>query len=144
MRDQLNRPSMIVLVADDDDDMRTLVRETLQAEGCITMEARDGGELLEMLRDGLDEPSLRPDILVTDVKMPRLSGLGVLDALRKARWALPVIVMTVVSDESIHSVAKRLGAVGVLRKPFAPEALLTAVRTAALSAKACGAPSGGG
>jgi DNA-binding response OmpR family regulator len=130
VRDQPSRPSIVVLVADDDEDMRSLVRETLHADGCTTIEARDGGELLEMLRDGLEEPSLCPDVLVTDVKMPRLSGLGVLDALRRARWALPVIVMTVVSDESIHSVAKRLGAAGILRKPFEPGELVAAVRGA--------------
>jgi CheY-like chemotaxis protein len=142
MRDQPSRAPMTVLVADDDDDMRSLVRETLHADGCTTMEARDGGELLEMLRDGLDEPSLRPDVLVTDVKMPRLSGLGVLDAIRRARWDLPVVVMTVVSDESIHSVAKRLGAVGVLRKPFEPEDLVAAVRNAVRPASAGGSAGG--
>jgi len=85
---------------------------------------------LDLLGEALDEPGLRPDVVVSDVKMPRLSGLGVLGALVQARWKLPVVMMTVVSDESIHAVAKRLGAVGVLHKPFDPDDLMTAVRNA--------------
>ena len=123
-------PPELVLVADDDDDMRCLVSATLQAEGYSTLEACDGAELLELLRRAFDEPALRPDVLVTDVRMPRLSGLGVLDALRRAHWTLPVVMMTVVTDESIHNVARRLGAARVLRKPFEADDLLTAVRDA--------------
>ena len=125
-----SREFLRVLVADDDEDMRALVTATLHADGCSTVEACDGQELLELLRTSLDEPWLRPDVVVADVKMPRLSGLGVLAALKRARWDLPVVMITVVSDESIHTVAKRLGAVGVLHKPFDPDDLLTAVRNA--------------
>lgn len=121
-----------VLVADDDDEMRTLVIQMLQTDGCVAAEARDGAELLELLEQAFDEPSLRPDVVITDVKMPRLSGLGVLDALRRARWSLPVVVITAVSDESIETVARRLGATGVLHKPFDPDDLMTAVRNAKL------------
>jgi CheY-like chemotaxis protein len=125
-----SRDVLRVLVADDDEDMRALVTATLHADGCSTVEACDGEELLELLRISLDEPWLRPDVVVADVKMPKLSGLGVLAALKRARWDLPVVMITVVSDESIHTVAKRLGAVGVLHKPFDPNDLLTAVRNA--------------
>ena len=121
---------LLVLVADDDEDMRAHVAATLRADGCSIIEARDGAELLEVLRHAINDPELRPDVLVTDVRMPRLSGLGVLDALRRAQWNLPVIMMTVVSDESIRTVAKRLGAIGVLHKPFDPNDLVIAVRNA--------------
>ena len=121
---------LLVAVADDDDDLRALVIDALQKDGCSTLEAHDGVELLELLRRSLDEPSLRPDVLVADVKMPRLSGLGVLQALLRAHWPLPSILITAVSDESVETVARRLGAVGVLHKPFDPDDLLTAVRNA--------------
>ena len=62
--------------------------------------------------------------------MPRLSGLGVLDALRRAQLHFPVILMTVLADSSVYVVAKRLGAVGVLMKPFDVDDLRTAVLNA--------------
>jgi CheY-like chemotaxis protein len=119
-----------VLVADDDEDMRALVVATLHAGGCSTAEAHDGRELLDLLRNGLDGADLRPDVIVADVKMPGLSGLGVLEALQRAKCETPVVLITVVTDETIHTVAKRLGAVGILHKPFDPDDLVTAVRNA--------------
>jgi CheY-like chemotaxis protein len=130
MHTSTSRDPLLVLVADDDDDMRALVTETLRADGCTTLEARDGEELLDLLRHALVESGSRPDVVLTDVKMPRLSGLGVLEALRLTRWSLPVVMMTALLDASIDTVAKRLGAVGVLRKPFDPDDLLTAVHNA--------------
>ena len=66
--------------ADDHDDMREAVVGSLRAAGHRTMEARDGEELLELLRNAGEDPLLRPDVVVTDVRMPKLSGLGVLSA----------------------------------------------------------------
>ena len=124
------RAPLLVYVADDDQDMRAFVGEALRADGCATLEAGDGEELLGLFQLALRDPELCPDVLVTDVKMPRLSGLGVLATLKHAGWRLPTIMITVVSDDSIHTVAKRLGAVGVLHKPFDPADLVIAVRHA--------------
>jgi FixJ family two-component response regulator len=103
--------SLRVLVADDDDDMRALVAALLHANGFEVLEVRDGEAAL-------------------DVKMPKFSGLGVLSALRRSAMGLPVILMTALSDASVGTLAKRLGAVAVLRKPFAPEDLLNAMAKA--------------
>jgi CheY-like chemotaxis protein len=121
---------MRVWIADDDDDLRALVVATLRDDGHATVEARDGAELLELLAVARVEPSLRPDVLISDVKMPKLSGLGVLESLRASEWRPPVVLITVLSDDSIYTVARRLGAVGVLHKPFDDDDLLTAVRNA--------------
>jgi two-component system response regulator AtoC len=128
--DRESQPT-VVMVADDDDDFRAALVATLQAGGHSTIEARDGQELLEMLERVQGDPSgLQPDVLITDVKMPRLSGLGVLEALRGARWNLAVVVVTALSDLSIDTVATRLGAVRVLHKPFDSDDLLAVVRDA--------------
>jgi len=120
-----------VMIADDDDDFRAVVVAALRAEGHSTVEACDGEELVEALeRFRAGAPGLRPDVLITDVKMPKLSGFGVLESLRSARWNLAVVVVTAMSHESIDVVAKRLGAAQVLHKPFDPAALLAAVRNA--------------
>jgi DNA-binding response OmpR family regulator len=119
-----------ILVADDDDDMRALMVNTLRSDGYAVVEAHDGAELLEILRDALEDVGVRPDIVITDIKMPRLSGFGVLQALRRAHVRMPVILVTAFGDESMHVVAKRLGAVGVLQKPFDVDDLRTVVMNA--------------
>jgi CheY-like chemotaxis protein len=124
-------PPLTVLVADDDEDMRELVAESLRCDGHCVIEARDGAELLERLGQALDHPGTRPDVVISDVLMPNLSGLGVLDALRRAQWHVPVILMTVLSDDSVRTTARRLGAVTVFRKPIDPDDLRTAVLNAA-------------
>jgi CheY-like chemotaxis protein len=121
-----------VVVADDDDDLRALVVATLRANDYEVIEARDGGELLEILERTTDASS-RPDVIVTDVKMPLLSGLGVLSAMRRARLSIPVVVMTAYSHDSVRTVARRLGAVGVVHKPFDVDDLLTAVMNAPIA-----------
>jgi CheY-like chemotaxis protein len=118
---------MRLLIADDDDDVRALVVNALREDGHEISEARDGAELLARLEEALDDPSVRPDVVLTDIMMPGLSGLGVLEALKRARMHLPVVLMTVLHDESIHVVARRLGAVGVLRKPIDFDNLRTAI-----------------
>ncbi len=128
-----------VLVADDDDDLRDLIAETLRSDGYTVVEARDGCEALDYLTYALDIPALRPDILLTDVRMPRLSGLGVLEALKMAEVIVPTVVMTMLEDESGRAVAKRLGAVGVLRKPFDVDDLRTALLNAERALEATGA-----
>ena len=126
-------PGTTVLVADDDEDVRTLVASVLRADGYVVVEASDGAELLSRLEAALEDPTTRPDVVVADVMMPKLSGLGVLDTLRRAQVHLPVLLMTVLEDVSIHVVARRLGALGVLHKPFDMDDLRTAVLNACLA-----------
>jgi CheY-like chemotaxis protein len=123
-------PKTTVIVADDDDDLRALVVDTLRADGYTVVEARDGAELLALLSDTLGDPIARPDVIITDVLMPKLSGLGVLEELRRARVHMPVLMMTGFAPASVAAVAKRLGAVGVLKKPFDADALRAAVQNA--------------
>jgi CheY-like chemotaxis protein len=106
------------------------VTTTLRAGGYDIREAGDGAELLDMLLEAADHPLLRPYAVVADVRMPKLSGLGVLATLRRSSWNIPVILITALTDESVQTVARRLGAVGVLRKPFDMNDLLTAVLNA--------------
>jgi CheY-like chemotaxis protein len=119
-----------VLVADDDDELRALVVDALRADGYIVIEARDGEEMLAILDDALTNPATRPDVIVADVRMPKLSGLGVLHALRRSGVRLPFVMMTGFYPASVEVVAKRLGAQGVLRKPFDLDDLRTAVMNA--------------
>jgi DNA-binding response OmpR family regulator len=119
-----------VLVADDDEAMLEVVAAGLRAEGYQVGTVCDGGQLVEWLDGALSFPDDMPDIIITDIRMPALSGLGALKALRRARMSMPVIVMTSFADESVRTFATRLGAVAILKKPFELDDLLTAVMNA--------------
>ena len=123
-------PGTKVLVAEDDEELRAVVVEALRDDGYTVAEARDGAELLSMLNDSLPDPAKRPDVVVADVRMPKLSGLGVLEQLKHDRVRVPVVIITGFAPQSVSVVARRLGAVGVLRKPFDLDDLRTAVMNA--------------
>lgn len=109
-----------VLLAEDDDELRTLIAYGLRAHGIKVSEARNGKELLDYLHwlflRGYRETSL--DVVVTDVEMPGANGLDILSGLRRAEWATPVILVTAFPEEHVLAEAERLGAVAVLEKPF--------------------------
>lgn len=109
-----DRPS--VLVADDFDDLRSLVRLCLEGRGWDVREASDGAEALDACRHA------PPDLILLDVNMPRLDGWTVLAQLQADAELrhIPVIMLT--SAEGPHSVADGLerGAHDFVGKPFAP------------------------
>lgn len=127
-------PSTIYL-AEDDDDMRALIAASLKADGYDVVEAKDGAELLDLLAGASTQPMRRPDIIVSDVLMPCYSGLGVLAALHKSAWKVPVILITARRDESVVNDAMRLGASAVVHKPFDIDDLRTAILSVSLDAQ---------
>jgi len=116
-----------IFLAEDDDDMRALISLALRNDGYDVREAKDGAELLELLANASSSPMARPDLIVTDVLMPGYSGLGVLAALHKSAWHVPVILITARRDDGVVSDARRLGAAAVVHKPFDLDDLRTAI-----------------
>jgi len=112
-----------ILVADDDDSVRSLLRLTLPAGGVEVVEARDGEEALELIS------AHAPDLLLLDWKMPGRPGADVLAEVRRSHPTLPVIVLTADQAESTHALAGALGADTFLTKPFSPLELLEAVES---------------
>jgi DNA-binding response OmpR family regulator len=125
---QLPAPHYRILLAEDDAAMRTLVAGTLRRDGHLVRELRNGGELLsELANELLHERSLEmADLIVSDVKMPGVTGIEVLAGLRHAHWATPFILITAFGDAATHAEAHRLGA-AVFDKPFDLDDLRTAV-----------------
>jgi two-component system, response regulator, stage 0 sporulation protein F len=119
-----------VLLAEDDDALRGLVAEALRSDGYDVLEARDGVEGMALLNDSMSDPSAHLDVVLADVRMPNLSGLGMLEQLRRCGVRLPVVMMTGFCPSSVEVVAKRLGALGVFRKPFDLDDLRTALMNA--------------
>ncbi len=102
-RSDTNRIDATVLVVDDDDEFRAALAETLEEEGCDVVDARTGEAALALLDDAAKGRVRVSDLLVLDLLMPRMSGLEVLQRLRKSRrWAsLPVLVVTAVNDQML-------------------------------------------
>lgn len=120
----VNREERFVVVADDDREMRELMCDTLRAAGYVVRSAADGRELLALLTATSRGELPRPDAVITDIRMPRCSGLDVVHAMRLAQWDQPVIVVTGFGDPHTHSSATELGATAVLDKPFDSDTLV--------------------
>ena len=116
-------PGNRILIADDDPQMRRLVRGVLEREGFEVVEAEDGLDALDRIEQGAH------DLVILDYNMPRLDGLGVLEELR-ARMrtaALPVIMLTASLDETEEK-ALDLGAQDYLTKQVQTRSLVARVR----------------
>ncbi len=107
-----------VLIVDDDEAVRSLLRMTLPSDDYEIAEARDGREALERLR------AEAPDLILLDWRMPGLGGSSVLDAVKVQHPRLPVIVLTSEIQEHHRALAESLGVDAFLTKPFSPLELL--------------------
>jgi CheY-like chemotaxis protein len=117
----------LVLVAEDDDNMRYLLARALRRDGHDVLATSDGSSAREVLVAAHDG-ARRPDLLVCDVRMPRLSGLELTAWLRSRDSGLPVVLLSAFADEQTHRAASQLGVACVLSKPFELDELRTIVR----------------
>lgn len=112
-----------ILIADDEEHLRLLVRRTLEDEDCRIVEAEDGRQALELAR------SQSPDLVILDWMMPGLSGIETLSALREdpATTSIPVVMLTAKSQKMNRKEAVLQGIRGYLVKPFSPLELMQLV-----------------
>jgi CheY-like chemotaxis protein len=117
------RVSSTVLVCDNEEALRTLVRAALEPSGCDVVEARDGDESYELAR------SLRPDLIVLDMMMPGRTGLEVLAQLRAESEFedTPVLMLTARAQATDRQAAVDAGVTRFLTKPFSPRELASIV-----------------
>jgi two-component system chemotaxis response regulator CheY len=117
-----------VLAVDDSRTMRDMVRLALTGAGFEAHLAEDGVHGLEML-----DMIPAPDAIITDINMPRLDGFGFIDAVRarEALRAVPILVLTTESADSMKARARAAGATGWIVKPFEPAKLVKALRMVA-------------
>jgi len=122
-----------ILVIEDEPLIRFSITAYLEDSGFVCREACDGLEGLEAF--GV----FRPDLVLTDLRMPRLDGFGVVAALRSTSPGTPVVVITGTGDDSAAVEARRLGARACLFKPLLDMgALLDTVRSFLDSAERLG------
>jgi CheY-like chemotaxis protein len=114
----------LILCADDDEDILSLVALRLRRAGYAVVQAHDGGEALELVR------SRRPAVAVLDVMMPRLTGHEVLAAIRAddELRELKVVLLSARVQEADIERGMEAGADAYLAKPFRAEELLEQVK----------------
>lgn len=116
-----------IVLVDDQMLVRQGVRGLLELlpEMEVVGEASDGEQALEII------PQLKPDVLLLDIRMPRLDGIAVLDALREANQLPPTLVLTTFDDGDAAIAAIKAGAKGLMLKDVSLEDLAVAIRALA-------------
>lgn len=117
-------PSDVVHVIDDDEAVRQSLKFLLESASIGVETHASATEFLRLL------PEVEPACVITDVRMPNISGIDLLRRLRELKRGIPVIVITGHGDVALAVEAMKIGAADFLEKPFDDEALLASVRSA--------------
>jgi two-component system chemotaxis response regulator CheY len=114
-----------ILTVDDSRTMREMLKATLLGAGFEVVQAEDGVHGLEVL-----EGNEMPDVILTDINMPRMDGFGFIEGVRRnSRYrSVPILVLTTEGEPEKKDRARRAGATGWIVKPFDPEKLINAIR----------------
>jgi two-component system chemotaxis response regulator CheY len=120
--------SKTILTVDDSPSMRMLLRSSLTEQGHSIHEVEDGVAALEWLAS-----HDLPDLMITDINMPRLDGFGLVEAVRAKPGCrqMPILVLTTESSDQKKARARDAGATGWIVKPFDPDKLAAAIRRVA-------------
>jgi DNA-binding NtrC family response regulator len=118
----MNQDHKRVLIVDDEPQFGELYAHTLQQEGFITEVALSGESALRRIEQQL------PDLVISDVRMPGISGVELLQRVRHSHPDLPFLLVTAHADIRDAVVSLKLGAIDYLKKPIDLEELLAAVR----------------
>lgn len=117
-------PAERLLVIDDSKEARDFLEEFLGSYGYSVLTARDGAE---GLKRALTE---KPDVILVDMQMPKMTGLEVIEALNREERNIPVIFLTVHGSEALAVQAFRLGARDYVPKPYEPQVILESIERA--------------
>lgn len=118
------RERPLLVVADDEPDILTLLGAILRGAGYDVMAAADGEEAVRMVEDH------HPDLVVLDVAMPRMDGREATAAIRRSAHAerIPVLLISASTSDADRDLALGAGADAFVAKPFSPQALIARVR----------------
>ena len=113
----------LILIIDDSLTMLMSIQQTLEMAGFDVKTAQDGDEALDKLTEGL-----KPDLVITDINMPRMNGLEFIKKAREIIRFTPILALTTESKTSKKEEAKSYGATGWLLKPVDSESLIKVVK----------------
>ena len=111
----------LILIAEDDADIRDLLRLYLEGEGFRVLEAEDGNQALELAR------AHSPDMAILDIMMPGLNGFALTRALRQYSQ-LPILILSAKSQDNDKILGLNLGADDYIAKPFNPVEIVARVK----------------
>ena len=111
----------LILIAEDDDDIRALLRLYLEGEGLRVLEAADGQTALDLAREQ------SPDMAILDVMMPGMNGFELTRALRKYS-DIPILILSAKSQDNDKILGLNLGADDYIAKPFNPVEIVARVK----------------
>jgi len=126
----LDRNSLCILLAEDDEEMRRLLTLMLRKEGYQVTECPDGISLLDQLSSlFLHEENQRNfDLIISDIRMPGVTGMEILMGASEDKNFPPMILITAFGDKETHIQAERLGVAALFDKPFDIDDMLNKVR----------------
>jgi DNA-binding response OmpR family regulator len=118
--DRVGPRPLPILLAEDDDELRSLIAADLRKDGHQVFEARDGSDLMAGLACAYlaGSESVDTPLVVTDLRLPIADSFSVIREFHRHGRQLDFIVMTAFGEREIHAEAARLGALAVLDKPF--------------------------
>ena len=100
---------MDILLVDDDATVRAMIGDALECRGHSLRTAADGLEALQLMREAL------PELVISDIQMPRMSGL---ELLRTIRFRFPEVPVLIIAGKDVEEEALQSGACAFLKKPF--------------------------
>lgn len=117
----------IVLVVDDNETIRLLLKFSIQPLGYDVVEASDGRSGLAKFKE-LNRQGSPPVLVISDVAMPDMDGLQFIETVRTFDQSTPVLFLTAHSDQASREKGRQIGANGWIVKPFVAESIREAIR----------------
>ena len=122
-----------VLLGEDDAEMRSVLAEALYQKGYRVVECADGPSVLNKLSSLLMSPDVTAqdvepfDLIISDIRMPGITGLTILDGVQLFDGFPPMILITAFGDDEVHAEARRKGVAAMFDKPFDVDELMRKV-----------------
>ena len=118
--------SFVILIVDDSDSLRNLIRKSLESAGFTNLlEAVDGKDALDVLMEH------KVDLIISDINMPKVNGFELLRALKNhsSLKTIPFIILTSETENETYKEAIKTGATDFIKKPFTKEDLIVKIKS---------------
>jgi DNA-binding NtrC family response regulator len=109
---EMNADKKRIMIIEDDSEMRSLLKDFMEEEGYEVVSASNGSEALQKLSGEIF------DLIITDIRMPGLTGLDIIPGIKKLQPQVPIMVITAFGSEEIYQKSRERGAFAYLEKPI--------------------------